>query len=177
MPLLSLEILVTCITYFKSIHPRSETPPLPRTLPLIIHIKKYPPSLLCTKVLSADCYYGPVADITAADCSHARLSQWAAGCLIHLCVLSAYQDQARGSHALESLNWTQQKTFHSLSVALGLNIPVTHAPTCFAALDGKGKLQALCKFSSQRSLWGKDILKSSFKKVFLFLMDLEAKKN
>ena len=30
-----------CITYFKSIHPRSETLPLPRTLPLITH-KKVP---------------------------------------------------------------------------------------------------------------------------------------
>ena len=103
MPLLSLEILVTVLPisnpFILAVKHHHYLEPYHS-----LHTKKYPPSLLCTKVLSADCYYGPVADITAVDCSHARLSQWAAGCLIHLCVLSAYQDQARGSHALESLN-------------------------------------------------------------------------
>lgn len=106
MPLLSLEILVTCITYFKSIHPRSETPPLPRTLPLIIHTKKCPSSLLCTKALSADWYYSPTTDNTMVDCLYARLSQWTVSCFIHLCVLRTYQDQARGWHALKS-HWTE----------------------------------------------------------------------
>lgn len=106
MSLLSLEVLVTCMTYFKYIHPRSERPPLPRTSPLITHREKHLLSLLCTKVLSADCYYSPLSHNTMVNCLCACLSQWTVSCFIHLCVPSTYQDQAHGWHALNG-HWIE----------------------------------------------------------------------
>ena len=164
-----------CITYFKSIHPRSETLPLPRTLPLITH-KKVPAisfvhqSTFCRLLLWPCRRYHCGGLVTCPSVP--------VGCRLPHSSLCPQCLPGPGAWltctGVSELNTTENFPFTQCSS--GLNIPVTHAPTCFAALDGKGKLQALCKFSSQKSLWEKHILKSSFKKAFLFLMDLEAKK-
>lgn len=143
-----------------------ERPPLPRTSPLIAHTKKYLFSLLCTKVLFADYYYSLLSHNTMVNCLYACLSHWTVSCFIHLCILSTYQDQAHGWHSLNvhwmELNRTENFPFTQPTQLWAWTSQSTHAQACFAALDSKSKLQAPCKFSSQRDLWGKGIFKKQF---------------